>query len=322
MSPDEQSPNEILRAVARTLPEPVFVLDEDGRYVQVIGGTSREKYADPRGLIGRTLYDVMEREKADWFRDRIHEALEQGQIVTNEYALGSDDLDNPDRGSGPEGAQWFEASVVPLGISHQGRRLVAWIAYNATDRHDLLVRLESQGEQLRRQKEELQNLALTDDLTELANRRHFLSIFDHEFRKVSSERSEALSLIVLDLDHFKRINDTKGHAAGDVALETVAQLLCASVRVSDLVARIGGEEFAVLLPNTTLEDATEVADKIVTMIKNTPIRITGGVIRCTASLGVAAFAPEDRDHYALLKRADDALYRAKAQGRDRWCRSA
>ena len=312
----------ILKAVARTLPEPVFVLDEDGTYVEVIGGTSRDKYDDPSGLVGKSIRDVMDKKHADWFIEWIHKALDRGETLTHEYALGSHDVDNPKSGTGPSGMQWFEASVVPLGMEHEGRRLVAWIAYNATERHEMLVRLERQRKQLEKQKSELQELALTDYLTDVPNRRHFLSIFDHEFRKVSTGRASELALIILDLDHFKRINDTKGHAAGDQALKTIAELLCASMRDSDVVARLGGEEFGILLPGTNLDDAAEIADKIVVRVDETLIRITGGVIRVTASLGVAAYRSHDKDQYELMKRADEALYEAKAGGRNRWCKSA
>ncbi|REJ75152.1 MAG: diguanylate cyclase [Acidobacteria bacterium] len=304
---------ELLRAVADALPEPIFVLDEDGRYVAVIGGSLREKYDDPSALLGRTLREVLPAPRAAEFLERIRACLAEERTVLHDYLLDSDEVHDEQATGGPRGAQYFEGSVVPLGVVENERRLVAWIAYNATERHQLLERLEEQRALLERQGSLLEHQAMTDDLTGLANRRRFMALLEREF----GDRS-ALALITLDVDHFKRINDRRGHAAGDEVLRSLGRTLRASTRRTDVAARIGGEEFAILLPDTVLRAALDVAEKLRRTVRSQPVTITGEEpVHCTVSLGVASRAADDADPSALLQRADEALYRAKRSGRDR-----
>jgi diguanylate cyclase (GGDEF)-like protein len=165
---------------------------------------------------------------------------------------------------------------------------------------------------------ELQRLSSTDGLTGVHNHRHFQERLREEFRR-AQRYDDALSLILLDLDHFKDVNDRHGHAAGDGVLREVAGALQRGVRETDLVARYGGEEFAVLLPRTHLTGALTVAERVRRELR--ALRLgPDGALRVTASLGVSSFphrsvlTPEQ-----LLLTADEALYRAKHEGRDRIC---
>jgi diguanylate cyclase (GGDEF)-like protein len=134
-------------------------------------------------------------------------------------------------------------------------------------------------------------------------------------------RSESpLAAVLLDLDHFKQINDTYGHGAGDDVLASVGAALTAGVRTSDFAGRYGGEEFLLLLPDTTAEDAATVAEKIRAMIEGTPV--TGVERRITASFGVSGFPEHALDADALLRSADRALYTSKRDGRNRVTGSA
>lgn len=132
----------------------------------------------------------------------------------------------------------------------------------------------------------------------------------------SAERIQApLSLILFDLDHFKRLNDTHGHLAGDMALKTVATVLRPQLRNNDVLARWGGEEFLVMLQNTPLEQAVEVADKLRSTLASTPLLHEGTPIALRASFGVAQRQPSEEPD-SLLTRADGALYAAKHAGRN------
>ncbi|HLZ45094.1 MAG TPA: sensor domain-containing diguanylate cyclase [Gemmatimonadales bacterium] len=150
--------------------------------------------------------------------------------------------------------------------------------------------------------------AVVDPLTGLRNRR--------EFERALSGATEG-SLIYVDLDHFKKLNDTLGHPAGDAALKHVARLLEAAVRDGDLVARIGGEEFAVWLPRTALREGLEVAERIRRSIAEQPLRWTGTVYPLTTSCGIASCPELVGDVLNLPTAADAALYRAKQEGRNR-----
>jgi diguanylate cyclase len=163
----------------------------------------------------------------------------------------------------------------------------------------------------------LVELTSRDAMTGLANRRAFDLAIAREVDRVARSGEPAL-LLALDIDHFKRVNDTWGHAAGDQAIKAVATALTDSVRPMDLVARIGGEEFAIILPNCATAFGLTVAERIRRRVENTPVALPSGQqIPLTLSVG-GAFAPQwVRSTPALwLERADQQLYMAKAQGRN------
>lgn len=158
----------------------------------------------------------------------------------------------------------------------------------------------------------LQRLATTDDLTGAYNRRWFGEVIKYEVHR-AVRYADTLSLVMLDLDHFKKVNDTYGHHAGDEVLKTVADIVKGNIRATDIFARVGGEEFTVLAPATHLEGAEVVAEKLRKRIERRTFETVGTL---TASFGVAEFN-RDEAVDALIKRADDALYEAKKHGRNR-----
>jgi diguanylate cyclase (GGDEF)-like protein/PAS domain S-box-containing protein len=162
----------------------------------------------------------------------------------------------------------------------------------------------------------IQQLAITDDLTGLYNRRGFAELGRHEIYR-ARRFNRPLTLIWLDIDHFKEVNDTFGHATGDEVLRKLAETLRTSTRETDLVSRLGGDEFVALLPETTQHDAIQVAERFRQAIKE--IAITGpvGTAWITTSLGVASLTADDNNLDALLERADTAMYAAKKAGRNR-----
>jgi len=163
---------------------------------------------------------------------------------------------------------------------------------------------------------ELERLAMIDALTGLANRRYFEVRAAVEFTDARRENTP-LTLLALDIDHFKQINDSRGHAAGDVVLQQVAHMLSGMLRPCDLVARVGGEEFSILLPGLRLEHAGAIAQRVCTAIESMHITVDEKPIAVTISVGMAALTVADTDVAALHLRADNALYRAKRGGRNR-----
>ncbi|HUP59946.1 MAG TPA: diguanylate cyclase [Thermoanaerobaculia bacterium] len=162
----------------------------------------------------------------------------------------------------------------------------------------------------------LELLSITDGLTKLHNHRHFQDELVRAFDE-SQRYQRPLSLAMIDIDFFKKINDTHGHAVGDDVLKCIAALFRDSVRSTDLAARYGGEEFAVMMPETTLDDACTFAEKIRALVESTPLETQAGQIRATVSIGVAS-VPHSRIESAkqLIIAADKSLYRAKKNGRN------
>jgi len=163
---------------------------------------------------------------------------------------------------------------------------------------------------------ELQHLATTDLMTGINNRHHFLSLLYHEFARGRRYKAP-LSLMILDLDFFKQINDGYGHAAGDAALKTFANAATECLRGMDVLGRLGGEEFGILLPSTAVDQAEVVAERIRVAVARIAIDTDLGTVRFTTSIGVAQSQEDDESVDVLLARADAALYAAKAAGRNR-----
>ena len=184
-----------------------------------------------------------------------------------------------------------------------------------------MLRIKSLQDQLRAAKVQLEKLSITDGLTGLYNHRHFEERLAEEFRR-SARYADPVSLMMIDLDHFKEVNDRYGHPFGDRVLRETAELLRSSVRELDICARYGGEEFAIILPKTHLQGALAVAERVFGSIR-AKTYATGGEppeIRVTTSVGVAFYPSKDVTSSELLvKFADDALYRAKHGGRDSIC---
>jgi len=163
--------------------------------------------------------------------------------------------------------------------------------------------------------EEVKGLAIRDDLTSLYNFRYFWEMLNHHV-ELSRRYGEPLSLLFLDLDDFKRVNDTYGHLQGDLVLKTVAAFLRQAVRQADLACRYGGEEYAVILPQTPAAPAMGLGERLRAGIAATPIPCGGGEMFMTVSVGVGSFSPQ-MDGAALVAQADQALYQAKQVGKNR-----
>jgi diguanylate cyclase (GGDEF)-like protein len=180
-----------------------------------------------------------------------------------------------------------------------------------------LLRIKALQEELTHANEALLKASQTDGLTALDNRRHIeerlTEMFGHAARL-----NEPLACVMCDVDHFKSVNDTYGHQAGDAVLQQLAEILRMSAREIDRVGRYGGEEFIVLLPAANLDDAVAFAERVRREVEAREFTYADGTLRRTVSAGAAAWPhPEIRHQESLVKAADDALYAAKANGRNR-----
>jgi diguanylate cyclase (GGDEF)-like protein len=165
-------------------------------------------------------------------------------------------------------------------------------------------------------KEMVAYMANIDPLTKSLTRRHFFSIAESEFLRFLRYRRE-LSMLVLDADHFKLINDTYGHYVGDLVLRNLSLVTMEQKRTQDTFGRLGGEEFGLLLPETNLEQAKVVAARIQKAWQQTPCIVDGKLIHSTVSIGVAQANPADKSFEDVLRRADRMMYKAKEAGRNK-----
>ncbi|MEL0166888.1 MAG: GGDEF domain-containing protein [Pseudomonadaceae bacterium] len=163
---------------------------------------------------------------------------------------------------------------------------------------------------------ELKRQATTDPLTGLFNRRQYEMLFQRE-RERCARLGQEMTLCVMDLDHFKRVNDQHGHDAGDAVLKHVAQHLSCALRHSDIVGRFGGEEFILILPDTGLEQAVSVLNRLREELAQTPVPVRGQLLPVSATFGVTMVQPDDTDLEVTIRRADVALYEGKGAGRNR-----
>jgi diguanylate cyclase (GGDEF)-like protein len=215
---------------------------------------------------------------------------------------GLNDLDSKRRGQAAGADDFLSKPVVPLELQI---RIAA------------MLRIRALHKQLDAANRRLAELAETDPLTSLANRRGFDIGFSDEFSRARRYRRE-LAVLMVDIDHFKRVNDRHGHPAGDAVLRAVAQSLASEVRRTDRVGRLGGEEFAVLAPEITAAGALALAERLRRAVEELPIATDSGMIRVTISTGVRYWNGFDHTEMGdLLKHADEALYRAKQSGRNR-----
>ena len=167
---------------------------------------------------------------------------------------------------------------------------------------------------------QMEKLSITDPLTGLHNRMHLNKQFSSQWKRCGRSNSP-LSVMLIDLDHFKLVNDTYGHIAGDECLKKVSNVLKAEIkRDTDTLARYGGEEFVVLLPDTDLLLSSQLCEILVNKIAAIEFIWENKKIHLSASIGVASMIPDvNADNQILLKSADEAMYQAKAQGRNRYC---
>jgi diguanylate cyclase (GGDEF)-like protein/PAS domain S-box-containing protein len=270
------------------LPSPAFIKDEHGKTLYI--NTSFER------MFGS---DLMEKTLAEVFPAEIAE-----QMAADDRRVLDEDL-----------LQREELITDLSGIEHQlqttkfvirqkdGPVLIGGIGIDITERKQMEA--------------ELQKLAAFDALTGCLNRRHFFDLAAKEFERTLRYQKN-LSLIMLDIDHFKQVNDTHGHAVGDQILKMMGTQIRAEVRGEDLVGRYGGEEFVLLLVETNLDTALIAAERLRSSVEKLSVNGGSGPVSITISVGVSSLR-EETDMELLLKAADDALYAAKVSGRNRVC---
>ena len=288
---------EELTEVLSCLPDPTFILTESGLYTDVFGGTDKRYYHDARKLIGLSVKDVLVEERAIWFINKINQAINSKQLLIAEYSLSGNDVKGL-KSDGPNDVIYFEARVQVLNFKIKGEFAVLWQASNISQRYLL--------------EQKLRTISETDPLTGCWNRRYFYQAIEAE-KKRASRNSSQISLMIMDIDHFKMINDQWGHQAGDQILSEIVLRMNNHLRNSDLLIRWGGEEFIVLMPDTCEDEAYATAEKLRKQIQN---NCFSDNIQVTISIGYAQWDFDKEPCKEVVAAIDTALYMAKNDGRN------
>lgn len=291
---------ELKRAVIDSLGAHIAVIDAEGNIIEV--NEPWLKFAVENGItdLERTVVnvnylDVMRRAIIAGGDKEVSRHLQGVLDVMNGF-LDTYEADYPC--NTPTMERWFTMKVVPLSRFQKG----AVIAHENITWRKLA-------------EQEMEHLATTDTLTGLANRRHFFHHAEAFFDLLRQPSSE-LTAIMVDIDHFKKINDQHGHSVGDEVLREVAKRLRINLRPNDLIGRYGGEEFSILLPRTNCQTAQRIAERLRFSIASQPIHTTSGDISTTASFGISCLHNTAQSLDELLNHADQALYAAKHGGRN------
>jgi len=267
------------RSLLVAIPDLIFRLNKKGIFLELIPAKEFSLWKPPSGFLGKNIHEVFSEDIAKKFTRCVKQAYKTGETQILQYQL------------------MFNGKTY-----HHEARIVAFGGEVLAVVRDLTKQREAE------------KMAVTDPLTNIYNRRKFSQLLDQEIERVERYK-RSLAVVLLDIDHFKRINDTFGHDAGDSVLKKISRLIKGNIRSVDTLARYGGEEFVIILPETNLKKAMIVAERIRKVIESKSFFKVGHI---TISAGVSIFEKGDNKQ-TIVKKADRGLYIAKREGRNRVC---
>ena len=283
--------NSHLVAIANAMPDPIFIMGQDGTYLDIVGGQERSLYADGSSLIGKTYKDVLPEKMAERFLKVVQRAIASNSLQEIEYQLANNEVNGVE--SGPLGGQWYEARVYPIESDAYGQPAVIWLAINITSRKHM--------------EEQIEHLSSTDPLTNLYNRDFFLDLVDEEINKAKLNK-KPISLIKIDLDCFKRITDGYGHEMGDKAILMAAHSIENVVKELGYVGRLSCDQFMVILPEVKAVDAFRIAKLAQEKISGQTIKLEDNTKTClTSQAGVTELRQPEEDSQTLFRRVNEGI---------------
>ncbi|HEX9021210.1 MAG TPA: diguanylate cyclase, partial [Nitrospirota bacterium] len=288
-----------LNSVFDSFHDPVSIVDRDYRIIKFNEAFARMRNRPAKDLYGKKCYEVVKNRNVMCKDCVVEKTFRSADPCATKINMAAPD------GSG----MWLEIYTYPILDQNQNVSHVVEYARDVTNQE----KAEQEKNQLIKK---LSHLSTTDGLTCLLNRRALIEVLAHEFGRADRYGAD-LSVILCDVDNLKKINDTYGHTAGDQALLTVSEMLRKSLRQSDIVGRYGGDEFMIILPETSLAGAESFAEKIRVAVERADIFSGRQRIRLSLSIGVAGFRTLTDTIDALVARADAALYASKNVGRNK-----
>ncbi len=306
------SESQLIRTIMENSQDTIYFKDRESRFLfNSKAHVKQFGVEDPRDVLGKSDYDFYPKCFADSAMRDEQEIMRTGRPIIGR-------VERWERDDGE--VVWFSASKYPL-YDDAGNIIGTWgTSRNITDQKNAEKALEHVNQEYELLNNKLKELSVIDELSGLHNRRHFYDTLTKTMKIFSRVRgrgySSTFSLALMDIDDFKDINDTYGHLVGDDAIRHIAQLLKKNTRLSDYVFRYGGDEFAVILPDTDRNGSMEFANRLRGVVEATPFNHRGNRIKLTISLGVATYT-DQVDSVELVQEADMKLYTSKSSGKNR-----
>ncbi|MBO1926057.1 diguanylate cyclase [Thiomicrorhabdus sp. 6S2-11] len=280
-----------LEAIASAMPDPIFIMGEDGTYLDIVGGQERTLYADGSSLIGKKYQDVLPEKMAQRFLKVVQKSIASNTLQEIEYQLANDEVDGISEG--PTGGQWYEARVYPLTDGSYDQPAAIWLAINITSRKHM--------------EEQIEHLSSNDPLTNLYNRDFFLDLLNEEMNRAKMN-NQPLSLIKINLDCFKNITDGYGHEMGDKAILGAAHAIKSVIKDMGPIGRLSCDQFMVALPEVKAVDAYRIGKLIQEKISGHKFKLDDGTTTClTSHAGVTELRDPAEDSQVLFKRVNEAI---------------
>ncbi|MBB1389015.1 sensor domain-containing diguanylate cyclase [Shewanella sp. SG44-6] len=312
MSNDQSAMNELhwLIDMVQTIEVGLVVLDRDYNIQLWNGFMENHSGVSPNSIKGKNLFEQFPDLQADWLKKKMESVfvLKNRTFISWEQRPYVFKFKNYRPVTGRADFMFQNITLLPLASLTGQITHISIIVYDVTDIAVNKLQLKSANEQL-------EQLSQTDGLTQLHNRRHWQDCMEKEFDRYS-RYGDAASLVMIDIDNFKLINDKYGHPAGDKVIQHIAYLLKQALRETDCAGRYGGEEFGVVLSKTTAEDALNFTERLRKRIEESEIAFENRLIKVTISIGINDLDSEIDNSSTWLSGADKALYLAKQQGRN------
>lgn len=259
---------------------------------------------------GKNIFDIFQDLDKSWFMRKVEavKTIQNQSFITWEQKPYIFPFKNYRPITGTVEHMYQNVTILPLPSLTGSIDQICLIIYDVTD-------IAANRMELQKANSQLEKLTKTDPLTQIDNRNGLAVNVDLANKRYKMQQTVS-SLVMLDIDHFKQINDTHGHPAGDAILQQLAAIIKESMRENDSVARYGGEEFAIILHNTTSDNASHFVERLRKAIEDTEFTFQETVIKVTISFGIAQISTKGGDNKAWMEAADKALYQAKRQGRN------
>lgn len=298
---------DMMHIVFESLPEPTFLIDKSGTYIEAWGGRDKKRHHDPANLIGLNQYQVLPADKAIWFSQVIVDVIDNQKPAELEYSLDPNDLRCFDGIEGPQQIQYFSALVIPL----PDTPFVLWTVRNITEYKRAL-------DKLARQQLELERLTYIDHLTQMYNR-YALDVLLPEAIELAKLKLIGSAVLMIDIDCFKQYNDSLGHLQGDKALRALSAAIQNWAKSNDLCFRYGGDEFLVFMPDVAEEETLCRAKLLQQAVRALaiphPSSSVDKVFSITIGIQHCRLVPQNMDAEKFISIADKALFFAKGRQR-------